>query len=106
MAASVQLITPASSVIIPGLPILRTVLWTGDSSYPSGGYALAAADVGLSRLDNVLPSGANGLLAMYDHATGKVRLYRTGTSADTAFNEVTAAVNVSTITFRLTVIGA
>jgi hypothetical protein len=104
MAASVAFITAVATS--DRTPKQRTVTITGDTSYPGGGYALVAADVGLTTLHNVLVSNTStGLVAVYNFSTGKLQLFRTGTSADTALNEVTAAVNVSTAVVRATFIG-
>lgn len=50
---------------------------TFDADYPTGGYAVSAESIGLSRLDSVNVSGATsaGKLAFYDHATGKLQVF-------------------------------
>lgn len=72
---------------------------TGDTSYPTGGYAITPAVFGLTTFDFVLVPSANGYGATYNATTGKIVVYA---SANT---EVTAATNLSAITFRVMAMG-
>lgn len=58
---------------------------TFDSSYPSGGEAVTAADFGLTYLENVVPLGApDGFSFEYDVANSKLLAYWVDTSVDGA----------------------
>lgn len=78
-----------------------------DSSYPTGGEAFTPADFGLSRLDFLYVSGANGYVSTWDGSTSapKILLYRQ-TAATGALAEVPNTTNVSTVTCRFRAIGA
>jgi hypothetical protein len=105
----------------------RNIDVTLDTSYPTGGYALTAADVGFTNLYVVLPMAVSsgGWAAQYDFGTEKLVVWRTaghthventaGTytqnattasqSGTGAFQEVTAGTNLSTVVVRLFVLG-
>lgn len=86
---------------------VRRVTYTGPASYASNGDPLTAADFGLSELVAVLPIGDfGGNVPVWDGANGKLKFYRTGTSANTVLNEVAAAQNLSAISGLLVGIGA
>lgn len=69
-----------------------TALITGDTSYPTGGYALSAGSFGLNSLDRVIPDGVDqsgAVLVVWNNATQKLQLFSAlGT-------EVVNATNVS-----------
>lgn len=72
---------------------------TGDASYPTGGYAITPAIFGLTTFDFVLVPSAKGYGANYNDATGKIVVYAS------AGTEVTAATNLSAVTFRIMAMG-
>lgn len=108
---------------------------TFDSSYPTGGEALTAADFGLIRIDLMLCETAMGYMFQYDYTNSKLKAYHpvkavtgslvvaagatgvtssaangaivTGTPAITASAgaEVTASANLATIITRVMAIG-
>lgn len=51
---------------------------TGDSSYPTGGYALSPANVGLGVVDFWDFAQSGGYIAAYNASTGKVQLFVDG----------------------------
>lgn len=63
---------------------LNIVDITLDGSYAAGGYAITAASCGVGTIHHISPvmstSGdtTKGLLPVYDPATGKLRIYKTG----------------------------
>lgn len=82
---------------------------TPDTSYPTGGYAVTPAQLGLSRVSfamcNAVGSASNNgaATASYNQATGKVQLFTTGTTG--AQVEVASAANVSGITVNILALG-
>lgn len=83
----------------------KVITFTGDSSYATGGYALAAADVGMNSILFVQFSDAAGYNAVYDYSTGKIKLNVTGAAANAVLNEVPNATNVSSVAFRVLIFG-
>jgi hypothetical protein len=86
--------------------------FTGDASYPAGGYAVTPAQFGLKRIVAIVDlgpqtAGATGRLAEYDPVNAKVKLLLVNAPASTAtpLAEVTAATNVTTVTRRLLALG-
>lgn len=51
---------------------------TGDNSYPTGGYTVTAAQVGLGVVDNWQFQASGGFVCEYVAATGKVKFYADG----------------------------
>lgn len=85
---------------------VRRAKVTFDNSYDAGGEAVTAADFGMNTLVAVIPvGGPAGYSVQFDVANSKLAAYRTGTSADTALNEVTAAVNLSAVSYYVLAIG-
>jgi len=102
---------------VPGSYFDAIVQVTGDSSYPTGGYAFGATQL------NTLTGGAFSMIesvevvgpwasstptlfsAYYNVSTGKVQAFGTGATAGAAvaYLEVTAATNLSTFTCSLRV---
>jgi hypothetical protein len=87
---------------------------TFDSSYPTGGEPLTAADVGLKRIDQVLcdagAKNAAGTLVIpvrYDHANAKLQGYEyNGAAAGVArLQELANTFDASAFTARITFIG-
>ena len=106
MAATIADTTPVSDNVAGRLH-LKTVTITGDSSYPTGGYALTPAQVGFTSIVAVLFSDASalGVQATYDYTNQKVKLFWTGAGLSAALAEVTNATNVSTAVLRALIIG-
>ena len=53
--------------------VIATVLF--DSSYPTGGEAVAAADFGLSSVDTLSVYQHASRIGVYDHTNNKILLY-------------------------------
>lgn len=91
----------------PGLS-WRIVDITFDSSYATGGESLAASDVGLQTITEVLPGGGAtppGMICQWDQTNGKLALFRSNASATTVLNQVTSTADMSAFTFRCLVLG-
>ena len=76
---------------------------TCDSSYPTGGYASAAADLGFTggTVDVMdLAASSGGYVAGYDYTNGKIKLFRQ-TAATSALVEVPNTTNVATEVIRV-----
>lgn len=82
-----------------------TIAW--DSSYPTGGEAITAADVGLSQIQNgtfVISANAGLVFEYVPTQTGAVstggtiKAYWTGSTTSGAFAEVTNTGNMSAFT--------
>lgn len=88
---------------------VRTI--TFDSSYPTGGESLTAADVKLRKIEFVSDGVARntaGTLAVntsYDYTNSKLFAYETAGTVDTAHKEVTNATDLSTYSVRLRIEG-
>jgi hypothetical protein len=85
-----------------------------DSSYPTGGEPLTAADCGLKKIEQFIPHGvARGgtgdvaaVAVAYDHTNSKLFAYETAGTVDLALKEATSTMDLSTYTdLRVTVIG-
>lgn len=105
-----------------GLTITRSGDWTGyfgnlryarvtiafDSSYPTGGESLTAADLGLKTIDLLQVQSKSGLVFEYDYTNSKVLAYSQGVSVGAAGAAtmddfpVTAGPGASTISVSLT----
>lgn len=77
-----------------------------DNSYPTGGYAITANQLGFNSIDqmtfgaatNTLASGTLGFVANYNFVTSKVQFYWVDTTVDGAgMAEVVNGTNISTI---------
>lgn len=81
----------------PGVQISKTKV-TFDASYPTGGEAVLASDLGLPYVHFAIcvPRGF-GYLVQWDQANKKLMVFRTGTGADTVLNEVSAAASLATL---------
>lgn len=71
-----------------------------DSSYPTGGEPLTAANLGLNTLEFVLVEPAGGYAFEYDHANAKIiaRYADYDAVADGALIQVPDTTNLSTVT--------
>jgi hypothetical protein len=73
---------------------------TCDNAYPTGGYPLPAAKMGLTTIDFVFPSSSStGHSVHYDHANSKLKLFTT------AGAEVANNTDLSAVTLRILAIG-
>jgi len=110
MAATVNSnsVVATNSPLGPTTRVTSTVI-TGDASYPTGGYALTAAQLGLSVVGDAIASIAGSATnnaadaASWNQATGKLQLFTSGTTG--ALVEQTAATNVSGITVKIIAFG-
>lgn len=87
---------------------------TFDSSYPTGGEPLAASDVGLRKIEQVLSdagaknsAGTSSIPVRYDYTNSKLQGYEyNGASAGVArLQELANAFDASAFSVRLTFIG-
>jgi hypothetical protein len=86
---------------------------TFDSSYPTGGEPLVAADLGLARITHIEDAtaknaaGTSAIPVVYDHTNSKLQGYEyNGASAGVArLQELANAFDASAFTARLTVYG-
>ena len=76
-------------------PVLVEIAF--DSSYPTGGESLTAADVGLSEIEAVFVESQDGLVFAYDYANEKLLAYEAGT-ASAGLDEVDSAQDLSGVT--------
>lgn len=71
---------------------------TFDSSYPTGGEAVAASDFGLSSIDVILPFPLSNRIAVWDATNSKVLLYTAlGTEAADTSDQSAIVVKVLVI---------
>lgn len=83
----------------------RLVDVTLDSSYPTNGYALSAAQLGLSKVRAVIvASHPAGYVLEYDAANSKLKVYRTNVTG-AQLGEVPAATSLTGIVVHLLVYG-
>ena len=75
-----------------------------DSSYATGGEALAPADVGLDSILWFDGGAAAGRITEYDYANSKLKAFQ-ATAAAGAHAEVGAATDLSSITVRCLIVG-
>lgn len=73
---------------------------TLDSSYPTGGEAITAAQLGLSRVDAVMCSTNTGHVAQYDKTNAKIKMYYADYDAvaDGALIQVPNTTDLSAVT--------
>lgn len=100
-------------VKVPGSFFDVLVEVTGDSSYPTGGYAFGVAQLNTLfggaysaiesiEVANPWTSGTTGAVAVFESSTGKVRALG-GAASGAVLAEITAATNLSTFKCRLRV---
>jgi hypothetical protein len=79
-----------------------------DSSYPTGGEPVTAAQFGLAAIDDVIVTDGGGYDVSYVPSTGKllVRYADYDAVADGKLIEVPNTTNLSTLTARVIVIGS
>ena len=109
MAASVSIVTGPE---VPGNRKFVTANVTFDSSYATGGEAISASSLGLTRLDFMWVSPSDGYVAQWDGSltTPKIKLF--GTNKDVVgvttgpLTEVASAVDVSSVVVQVFAFGA
>ena len=81
---------------------------TFDSSYPTGGESLVAADLDLDSIELVIAPSASGYIFEYDYSAHKLKaLYGDNNNAsDGPLIEVPNTTDLSAISTRVLVIGA
>jgi len=102
----------ASTVIntgpeVPGNRKITTATVTFDSSYATGGEAVALIDLGLVRLDHLVVDAGAGYLAQWDGSltAPKILLYRQ-TAATGALVQVPSTTDVSAVSVKVLAFGA
>ncbi len=112
MAITITAVTGASGVA--GNKRTRVYDVTLDNSYPTGGYSITPAQVGLKKIEFVdagggakNSAGTSLVPVRFDYTNSKLQAYRyDGASAGKAFlEEVSNAVDLSAFSVRLTFIG-
>lgn len=106
MALSVSIIK-SNSV---GVQRMTLATVTFDSSYPTGGEALVAADFGLTKIEAVIPAGParsstpEALPVSFDAANDKLLAFRVD-QADDVFEQVPDTTNLSAYSVVLMALG-
>ena len=86
--------------------VLRRITVTGDASYPTGGYAVTAANCGVDEIYAVIPAGGfDGYVAEFDYTNSKLKFYWTGAGLSGVFAQVTNATNLSAVSGDIIVFG-
>jgi hypothetical protein len=82
---------------------------TGDNSYPTGGWAVTPAQLGVQRIDRVSADvkspSTTSYIAQWDYANNKIKVFWTGAAVNGTLGEVTNATNLSTLVLRAEVVG-
>lgn len=78
-----------------------------DSSYPTGGEAITAAQLGLSFVDAALCSSSTGHIARYDKTNAKIKMFYADYDAvaDGALIEVPNTTDLSAVTVTVVAYG-
>jgi hypothetical protein len=90
-------------------PISRTVVANVllDNSYPTGGYTLSAATLGMQGVASLTAHPTAGYVFEYIQSTGKLKAFRDATPAAAApLPEVANATDLSAVTVRVTAHGS
>ena len=88
-----------------GGTVTKTATITFDSSYPTGGEAVTAANFGLSRILSLTLAPNVGYVAEYVPSTSKIKAYWTGAATAAVLAEVTDTTNLATAAFEATIVG-
>ncbi len=91
----------------------RTYDVTFDSSYPTGGESLTAANVDLKKVVAVFGTGVatatvggtTGVVVAYDHTNSKLQAFESTTGAPSKLAEVASTTSLATYICRLTFVG-
>ena len=73
-----------------------------DDSYPTGGEAIAAGDVGLTRIDDAIIAPTDGYVFSWDRTNGKILAYWVDTTTDGA--KMAQVVDTTDINANLTAV--
>lgn len=86
---------------------LNVVRVTFDSSYPTGGESLTAAQLGLNKVTVVIPLTASGYVGEYDLTNSKLKAFYgdNNNASDGPLVEVANTTDLSAVTMNLVVIG-
>jgi len=94
-----------------GRQVVLSSMTIGDT-YPDGGFAISAANVGLTTIDRLYPfptagTGVDdlGFVWIWDRVAGKLKGGVTGSAGGAAFAEVTTGATVSTEIVDMIVVG-
>lgn len=108
MAAAVSGLT----TVFQGAVTIKFGTVTLDNSYASGGEAVAASDFGFYNLLAVFPAGAPGVSLNIDSTGLKVLAYGTNTTTQTTttlttvgLTQIPSATDLSTLAFKVLVVG-
>jgi len=94
------------------IPVKQYTAQPGSSDYPSGGYAITPANVGLRLISAILVIGATlaagGALTtvsigVWNYGTGKLQFFKSNTASD--MTEESGSADLSALTFKLLVLG-
>ncbi len=113
MALTVTAVTPKSeTAFVVSNKDVRHFTITFDSSYPTAGEPLTAADLGCKVVFAVIPCGAFrntdatlGIVVSYDHANSKLVAYWGNAGSVSGMPEVASTTDLSTYSGRVLVIG-
>ena len=77
---SISLVAVADGIDTRGKYRTTQFTVTGDTSYPSGGYAISPANIGFTKILGAVMIGANsaaagGILPVWNQGTGKLQLF-------------------------------
>jgi hypothetical protein len=80
---------------------------TGDSSYETGGEALTANQLGLSRITALVPVPNTGYIPVWDAANSKLKIFYgdNNNASDGPLIEIPNATDVSAVTFTVLAFG-
>jgi hypothetical protein len=102
MAASLKFVAQGPMDVLS----FRVITVTGDTSYPTGGYALGLTETDMKRIISVEPIVQLGHIVEWNRATQKLLLYRnSATPTSNPLTEVAAATNLASISVEVLVLG-
>jgi hypothetical protein len=102
MAAALKYIASGPAHVLD----FRVISVTGDSSYPTGGYALSLTECDMKRIVSVEPIVQSGHIVEWSRSTGKLLFYKNQATANSnPMVEVTAATNLTGVTVEVLVLG-
>lgn len=106
MGLTVADVNPRSTDLF-GLHKVRFVTVAFDSSYPTGGESLTAANLGLAGIVHVQAGSAGGYVFEYDHTNKKLKAFMgdNNNAADGPLIEVADTTDLSAVTCRAVVYG-
>jgi len=87
---------------------LKVYTITPDASYPTGGYPITPAQVGLLNItyvDSQNTTGTTSVIWQYNYTTKSLQAYWTGPAISGVLAEVTNTTNLSTFPVRIRVQG-